>query len=108
MKDNRRPLMLPPAAEADMNAIEMARIWIAQGKLNCVLNVGHWLNTSGIDERHAWGIVLADIARHASFALEDSMGGDPRENLKMILESFRAEIGHKTSDHMGEWPEGKP
>jgi hypothetical protein len=91
-----------------MNAIEMARIWIAQGKLHCVLNVGHWQEASGIDERHAWGIVLADIARHASFALEDSMGGDPRENLKMILESFRTEIGRKTSDHTGEWPEGKP
>jgi hypothetical protein len=108
MKDNRRPLIMPPAAEADMNAIEMARIWIAKSKLHCVLNVGHWSTTSGIDERHAWGIVLADIARHASFALEDSMGSDPRENLKMILESFRTEIAHETSEHTGEWPEGKP
>lgn len=100
--------MLPPAAEEDMNAIEMARVWIAQNKLNCVLNVGHWLAGSGIDERHAWGIVLADIARHASFALEDATGQDSRENLKLILESFRAEIGDKTSEHSGDWPEGKP
>ena len=108
MQDNRRPLMIPPAAEADLNAIEMARIWIAQGKLNCVLNVGHWQQSSGIDEREAWGIVLADIARHASNALEDSAGTDRRENLKMILDSFRVEIGAKTSEHDGEWPEGKP
>ncbi|MBL8856396.1 MAG: DUF5076 domain-containing protein [Planctomycetaceae bacterium] len=91
-----------------MNAVEMARIWIGKRKLHCVLNVGHWSDTSGIDECHAWGIVLADIARHVSFALEDMMGSDPRENLKMILESFRAEISHKTSEHIGEWPEGKP
>ncbi len=91
-----------------MNAVEMARIWIAQNNLHCVLNVGHWSGTSGVDERHAWGIVLADIARHASFALEDSMGNDPRENLKMILESFRAEIAQRTSEHIGVWPEGKP
>ncbi|MBL8872355.1 MAG: DUF5076 domain-containing protein [Planctomycetaceae bacterium] len=91
-----------------MNAVEMARIWIAQNGLHCVLNVGHWRENSGIDERRAWGIVLADIARHVSFALEDATGSDPRENLKMILESFRTEIADKTSEHTGEWPEGKP
>ena len=91
-----------------MNAIEMARVWIAQNKLNCVLNVGHWFASSGIDERHAWGIVLADIARHASLALEDATGDDSRENLKLILESFRAEIVDKTSEHFGDWPEGMP
>ena len=100
--------MVPPAADKDMNAVEMARIWIAQRKLHCVLNVGHWSGTSGVDERHAWGIVLADIARHASFALEDLTGNDARENLRMILESFQAEIAHKTSEHVGEWPEGEP
>lgn len=108
MKDNRQPLIMPPAAEADMNAVEMARVWIASSKLHCVLNVGHWRKTSGIDECRAWGIVLADIARHASLALEDSMDGDSRENLKIILESFRTEIAHKTSEHVGDWPEGKP
>lgn len=108
MKDNRRPLIMPPAAETDMNAVEMARIWMAQKGLHCVLNIGHWSEDSGIDERHAWGIVLADIARHASFALADFTGSDPRDNLNMILESFRTEIAHRTSEHTGEWPEGKP
>lgn len=108
MSDSRRPLLIPPAAESDPNAIEMARIWIANGKLHCVLNVGHWQNSGRFDEREAWGIVLADIARHASFALEDVMGADPRENLNMILESFKSEIQCKTSEHQGEWPRGKP
>lgn len=108
MKDKRRPLMIPPDADEDMNAVEMARILIAQKKLLCVLNVGYWSGTSGIDERHAWGIVLADIARHASFAIEDYTGQDARENLNLILESFRTEIAHKTSEHVGGWPEGKP
>ncbi len=108
MKDNRRPLILPPAAESDMNAIEMARIWIAENQLHCVLNVGYWQQASGIDERHAWGILLADIARHASFALGNAMGSDPRDNLKMILESLQTEIAHKTSEHVGEWHEDKP
>ncbi|MEZ6042950.1 MAG: DUF5076 domain-containing protein [Planctomycetaceae bacterium] len=108
MKDNRRPLIMPTAAEADMNAVEMARIWLAQNKLHCVLNIGHWKETSGIDERNAWGIVLADIARHVSLALEDSTGTDSRENLKMIFKSFQSELAHKTSEHAGEWPEGRP
>ena len=41
MADNRKPLMLPPAAETDDNAIEMLRAWIADGGIHCVLNAGH-------------------------------------------------------------------
>lgn len=105
---SQNELTIPPAASADPNSIEMARIWVAQRKLNCVLNIGHWHGTSGIDERHAWGIVLADIARHASNAIHEGFGTDVQENLNAIVESFRVEIGDKTSEHDGEWPEGRP
>ena len=104
MADSRRPLMIPPAAETDDNAIEMIRGWIAEGGMHCVLNVGHWHKNSAVDERHAWGIMLADIARHISNALEDVTGLDRRESLRLVTESFNTEIGHRTSEHPGEWP----
>ncbi|MCA9221434.1 MAG: DUF5076 domain-containing protein [Planctomycetales bacterium] len=104
MAARRRQLMLPPAAESDDGAIEMLRAWIAEGGLHCVLNVGHWHKESKIDERHAWGIMLADVARHVSNALHDVAGMDQRESLKNIVESFIAEIRDQTSDHRGEWP----
>ena len=104
MADNRKPLMLPPAAETDDNAIEMLRAWIADGGIHCVLNAGHWHNGSDIDEPHAWGIMLADIANHISNAMEDVAGFDRRESLKMVTESFNTEIANRTSEHRGEWP----
>jgi len=104
MAEDRKPLTLPPAAETDDNAVEMARCWIAEGGLHCVLNIGHWQKASETDERHAWGIMLADIARHVSNALEDVTGLDRRESLRMVVDSFNAEIGHATSTHDGQWP----
>ncbi|TWU05783.1 DUF5076 domain-containing protein [Stieleria varia] len=104
MADNRKPLMIPPAAEADDNAIEMARAWIAEGGLHCVLNVGHWHKNSETSEPHAWGIMLADIAQHISNALEDVAGLDRRETLNSVVEAFNTEIKHKTSQHSGQWP----
>ena len=104
MADNRKPLSLPSAAETDDNAVEMARVWIAEGGLHCVLNVGNWHKSSETDERRAWGIMLADIARHISNALEEVTGFDRRESLRVVAESFQNEIRHATSEHEGEWP----
>lgn len=104
MASKRKQLMIPPAAESDTSAIEMLRAWIAEGGLHCVLNVGHWHKNSEIDERHAWGIMLADVARHVSNALQDVVGLEHRESLRMVVDSFNSEIQDRTSDHRGEWP----
>lgn len=104
MEDYRRPLKLPPAVETVDNAIEMLRVWIAEGGIHCVLNAGHWHNGTDIDERHAWGIMLADIANHISNAMEDVAGFDNRESLRMVAESFSTEIANRTTEHRGEWP----
>lgn len=52
----------------------------------------------------AGGIVLADIARHVSNALEEVTGLDRRESLRMVVESFNAEIRRPSSEHKGQWP----
>lgn len=69
-----------------------------------MLNVGHWHKNSETDERHAWGIMLADMARHISNALGDVTGLDRRESLRMVVDSFNTEIRHATSTHDGQWP----
>lgn len=104
MADQRQPLMIPPAAETDDHAIEMARCWIAAGGCHCVLNVGHWHKRSEIDERRAWGMMLADIARHVANALQQVTGLDRAESLRLVVDSFNAEIGHATSRREGHWP----
>ncbi len=107
MADKRRQLPLPPAAENDPNATEMARTWIAENGLHCVLNVGMWHKDSRHDERHCWGMMLADMARHVANALEEVTGLDRRESVRMIAEAFNTEIARPTSEHRGQWPGSK-
>jgi hypothetical protein len=107
MANKRRQLPLPPAAENDPNATEMARTWIAENGLHCVLNVGMWHKDSRHDERHCWGIMLADMARHVANALEEVTSLDRRESVRMIAEAFNVEIAHPTSKHRGQWPDSK-
>lgn len=105
MKQLPNELLVPPKAQSDTQAREMLRAWVAGGGLHCVLNVGTWHTDTEIDERSAWGIMLADVARHISNALEDEFGLDHRESLKLVVESFNSEIRKVTSAHSGSWPD---
>jgi hypothetical protein len=95
-------LPIPPAAEADARALEMIRLWLAKGKLHCVLNIGFW-EARGLDERQAWGILLADMLHHISNAHEVEYGRDPRETLALIREALAVELDHPTSSRRGEF-----
>ena len=53
----------PPAANASP-AIEMIRVWLANGQLYTVLNIGFWEDRR-LDERSAWCVLLADVVRFA-------------------------------------------
>lgn len=92
---------IPPAALEDANAVEMARVWVAQQGLHCVLNVGIYRD-SAYREATAWGVILADLARHAADALVGS-GDEPdvAAALEEIRRSFIAEIGEPTSPASG-------
>ena len=100
-----KPLTIPPAAERDEKAMEMVRGWIAESGLHCTLNVGHWHNNSDIDERRAWGIMLADMARHIANAMHDMAELDPQISLQKVVAAFNEEIAKPTSEHSGEFPE---
>jgi hypothetical protein len=104
MPRNPKQLPLPPEAENDPAATEMVRAWIAAHGLHCVLNVGMWHKDRRHDERNAWGLIPADIARHVANALEEVTGLDRRESVRVIAEAFNVEIHRPTSGHRGQWP----
>ena len=102
-----KSLPIPAPATRDPRAVEMVRTWIAEGKLHVALNVGFWEQPErGVDEREAWGILMADMARHLADAHAAEYGRDPRETLIMIREAFEREIEEPTSAHTGEFTKG--
>jgi hypothetical protein len=97
-------LPIPPQATHG-HAREMIRLWLANQKLHCVLNIGFW-EDRGMNERHAWGVILADMIQHIANAHEEEYGHDRRETIQMIRRSFEAEMEHPTSKRLGEFVRG--
>ena len=99
-------LPIPPAAAADDRSLEMIRVWLADGKQHCVLNIGIW-EERGIDECRAWGILLADMMHHIANAHDQEYGRDPRETINRVRESLLIEMEHATSDRIGDFAASK-
>ncbi|MGI9468072.1 MAG: DUF5076 domain-containing protein [Rubripirellula sp.] len=97
MADHRKQLTRPEAVKKDEYAVEMIRGWIAERGLACSLNLGHWHHNSKLDERHAWGVMMADLAREIAIQLENVTDQDPSESLKMIVEAMLSELGNDGS-----------
>ena len=95
-----KPLVVPPAAQRDEQAVQMLTAWIAERGLHCTLNVGMW-GASGIDEPRAWGQLLADVARHVGNALHEQTGVTPAEAVNAVVRAFVKELGELTSDASG-------
>jgi hypothetical protein len=95
-------LPIPPAAETDVRSLEMIRVWLASAKLHCVLRIGFW-EDRGIDERQAWGVVLADMLHHIANAHKAEYGRDEQETIAMVRKALEAELDHPTSDRCGEF-----
>ncbi len=104
MADHRKQLSQPAAVLKDEYAVEMMRGWIADRGLACSLNLGHWHHNSKLDERHAWGVMLADLAREIATQLESVTAHDPSESLKLIVEAMISELGNDGSPA----PDGVP
>jgi hypothetical protein len=96
-----KSISIPPAALEDDASVEMARVWVAQQGLHCVLNVGTYRD-SGIREATAWGVILADMARHLSHALRNKgLEADSETALAEIQEAMVRELDHPTSNATG-------
>jgi hypothetical protein len=95
-------LPIPGSAIADAHSIELIRVWIASKALQTSLRIGAWEHTPSIDERKAWGVVLADAARHIADALTRE-GRDRTETVSKIRASFLAELDRPTSSTAGDF-----
>jgi len=60
----KNELLVPPGAEEDPKAIEVARIWVAKGGQHVSLN------PLRVERPTSVGIVLADLAGHVANAYE--------------------------------------
>lgn len=96
-----RELSIPPEALIHPS-VEMIRVWLANEQQHIVLNIGFW-EDRGIDERSAWGIVLADMICHIANAHKVEYGHDPMETVGIIRRVFEAEMDNPTSERIGEF-----
>jgi hypothetical protein len=82
-------LPIPDVARSDEAALEIARIWSAGGGQLVSLRVGVWRDPA------AWGIALADVARHVASAYAEQ-GHRLDDALRRIRDGFDAEWAHPT------------
>ena len=95
-----RELPIPPAAERDSNSWELLRAWVAEKGLHCSLKIGVY-ESEGFVEEEAWGIILADAARHVADALSLQGLRERDAALREIQLSFEAELAKPTSGTEG-------
>ncbi len=96
MARETKSLPMPPPATHDPRSQEMIRAWIGEKGLHCSLRIGFW-DDQDLNEPSAWGVLLADVARHVANAL----GKDVRETIQAIKEGFLTEIDRPTSKYTG-------
>ena len=82
-------LKAPPAALADAGAQEIIRAWIVKGGLQVSL-------MRSFDDPSVWGLLLVDIARHASRIYATEGDCSEAEALDQIRKLWNAEIGSPT------------
>ncbi len=92
-----KTLIAPPDAANDEKSIEVARVWVIKKALQCSLNIGVWKDPA------AWGLVLADMARHIANAHHEADGVSVAESLQRIRAGFEAEMDEPTDSPSGEF-----
>jgi uncharacterized protein DUF5076 len=95
-KDELAP---PPASSVDAKSFEIARLWVANEAQHVALRTDVWSDPA------AWGIVLADLARHVALAYQRRDGHDLEDVLERVLAGFHTELGSpidQTTDGLAE------
>jgi hypothetical protein len=94
---SQKVLDIPAAAQRDKASFEVMRVWIAEQGQHVSIQSGAW------DDPFAWGIVLADLARHIALAHQmQNSKTDPETFIERLLEGFQAEIENPTDEPEGE------
>ena len=90
-KKLNRELKPPPVASQNEESVEVLRVWAAPGRAQEVVLKPTW------EDAGAWGLMLADIARHAANAYEAD-GYDRAEVLARIRQLFDAEFADPSDE----------
>lgn len=83
-------LLIPESVQKSRHATELLRVWIAEGDQHVSILTDVW------EDPAAWGLVLADLARHISSAYAMSQGRDPEVVLRRIAAGLAAELKFPT------------
>jgi hypothetical protein len=94
MADNDQ-LLIPDAAKADPNSFELLRVWAAKKGQHVSLRTGVWKDPA------AWGLLLADLARHVANSYQQGAGLDGRKTLQRIKAALDLELASPTDDPSG-------
>ena len=84
-----RSLDPPPISKSNPKSVEVLRVWTAPGSPQQLVIQVTWKDPA------AWGLMLADIARHAARAYGEQ-GQNPEKAYNRIIETFQAELKHPT------------
>ena len=101
----KHELDTPPEAVGDENAAEMVRVWIAREGLHVSMRLGMWQDAeqSGIDERDAWGELLADLTRHIANGMMKEYGWDYDSTRDKIRAAFLRNFDDKSRNIEGDF-----
>ncbi len=89
MSGKARNELTPPPNAKNASAVEVLRVWAEPGAAQQLVLQTTW------KEPGAWGLLLADIARHAARAYT-AEGMSEAQALDRILRLFRAEFAAPT------------
>lgn len=102
-----RELNCPPEVAGDDKATEMIRVWIAHQDLHVSMLLGMWHDTpdAEVDERDAWGELLADLTRHIANGMIKEYGWDYDSTRDRIRAAFLRYFDDKSQTIQGEFSE---
>jgi len=90
-------LRIPDAAARDRKAYEVLRVWISDGGSQHVS-----LRTEVWEDPAAWGLMLADLARHITNTYEPATAADREKILARIRIGLNVELDSKTDTPTGQ------
>jgi hypothetical protein len=88
-------LPIPPLARTADSAVEIARVWVADGDQHVTLATAIWKDPA------SWGVVLADLARHVARACAETAGLSSDAALNRIQQALIAELDSPTDEPTG-------
>jgi hypothetical protein len=93
---DRDQLLIPDAAKTDPKSFELLRVWVASTGQHLSLRAGVWKDPA------AWGLVLADLARHVANSYEQDAGIERLKALQRIKAALDAEWASPTDEASGQ------